>query len=51
MCDFNNSKQITINKQYKLKNNKEQPLLFSLVHPILFCLQLLRPWRGDLLFL
>ena len=35
MFNFNNSKQITINKQHRLGSHEEQPLLFSLVHLIL----------------
>jgi hypothetical protein len=40
MIKFNNSKQITINKQRRLGSHKEQPLLISLVHLIL-C------WAGE----
>lgn len=35
MIKFNNSKQITMNKQQRLVSHDEQPLLFSLVHLIL----------------
>ena len=35
MMKFNNSKQITINKQHRLGSHGEQPLLFLLVHLIL----------------
>ena len=35
MIIFNNSKQITFNKQLRLGNLEEQPMLFSLVHLIL----------------
>jgi hypothetical protein len=35
MCNFNNSKQITINEQHRLGSHEKQPLLFSLVHLIL----------------
>ena len=35
MIKYNNSKQITINKHYRIGSHKEQPLLFSLVHLIL----------------
>lgn len=35
MVKFNNSKQLTINKQHRLGSHEEQPLLFSLVHLIL----------------
>jgi hypothetical protein len=35
MMKFNNSKQITINKQQRLGSHEELPLLISLVHLIL----------------
>ena len=35
MCNFNNSKQITIKKQHRLGSHEEKPLLFLLVHLIL----------------
>ncbi len=35
MIKFNNSKQITVNKQQRLGNYEEQPLLFLLVNLIL----------------
>jgi len=35
MFNFNNIKQITINKQHRLGSHKEQPLLFPLEHLIL----------------
>jgi len=42
MLKFNNTKQLTINKQHRLGSHEEQPLLFSLVHheeqPLLFSL-------------
>ena len=34
MIKFNNSKQITTNKQHRLGSHKEQPLLFSLLRLI-----------------
>lgn len=36
MIKFNNSLQITINEQQRLGSHEKQPLLFSLVHLILF---------------
>ena len=35
MYNSNNSKQITINKQYRIGSHEEQPLLFSLIDLIL----------------
>jgi len=36
MIKFNNSKQIIVNKQQRLGSHEEQPLLFLLVHLILY---------------
>ena len=35
MLKFNNSKQITFNKQQRSGGHEKQPLLFALVHLIL----------------
>ena len=38
MIKFNNNKQITINKQYRIGSHEEQSLLFSLRSPKVFCI-------------
>jgi len=48
MIKYNNSKQITINKQHRLGSHEEQPLLFSLVHLILCYTYIIVADRGKL---
>jgi hypothetical protein len=46
MIKFNNSKEITINRQHRLGSHEKQPLLFSLVHLIL-CYMLVQEARNE----